>query len=54
MHEFLLGFRVLLLPRSFNAPQSLEDKTAFNKVKTAAVALFNTYLLTSITGINIK
>ena len=54
MHEFLLGFGVLLPPRNFNAPQSPEDKMVFNEVKTATAASFNAHLLTSIAGINIE
>lgn len=54
MHEFLLGFGVLLPPRNFSVLESPEDKIAFNELKTAAAASFNAHLLASIGSVNIK
>lgn len=54
IHEFLLGFGVLLPPRNFNNPESEEDKAAFQDLRTAAPASFNAHLLVSIGGIKIE
>lgn len=54
MHEFLLGFGVLLPPRNFSVLESPEDKIAFNELKTATAVSFNAHLLVSIGRINIK
>jgi hypothetical protein len=54
MHEFLLGFGVLLPPANFNASESPEDKKLFNELKTASTTSFNAHLLTSVGGVNIK
>ena len=54
MHEFLLGFGVLLPPRNFSVLESPEDKTAFNELKTVTATSFNAHLLVSIGDINVK
>lgn len=54
MHRFLLGFGMLLPPRNFNAPETDEDKAAFNELTTAAPASFNAHFLASIGGIKIE
>lgn len=54
MHEFLLGFGVLLPPRNLSVQQSPEAKIAFNELRKASVASFNAHLLTSIGDIKIK
>jgi hypothetical protein len=54
MHDFLLGFGILLPPRNFEALEAVEDKQAFKELRVADVAAFNAYFLTSIGGLNIK
>lgn len=54
MHNFLLGFGMLLPPRNFSVQQSPEAKTAFNDLKIASAASFNAHLLASIGEIRIK
>lgn len=54
MHDFLLGFGVLLPPRNFNVSEISENKQAFKEIKVADAAAFNAYLLTSLGGLSIK
>lgn len=54
MHDFLLGFGVLLPPRNFAALEIAENKQAFKEIRVADIASCNAYLLTSIGGLNIK
>lgn len=54
MHEFLLGFGVLLPPRNFAALDVKENEQAFKEIRSADIATFNAHLLTSIGGLNIK
>ncbi|MCJ1250493.1 hypothetical protein MMC30_007721 [Trapelia coarctata] len=54
MHEFLLGFGVMLPPPNFNTSETSEDKTAFNELKTAMAASFNAHLLASIGDIHFE
>ena len=54
MHEFLLGFGVLLPPRNFTLSEVSENKQAFKEIRVADAAAFNAYLLTSLGGLNIK
>lgn len=54
MHEFLLGFGVLLPPRNFTISEVSENKQAFRETRVADAAAFNAYLLTSLGGLNIK
>lgn len=54
MHDFLLGFGVLLPPRNFALSEVSENKQAFNETRVADTAAFNAHLLTSLGGLNIK
>ena len=54
MHDFLLGFGVLLPPRNFAALEVVENKQAFKEIRVADAATCNAHLLTSIGGLNIK
>ncbi len=54
MHDFLLGFGILLPPRNFAASEVTENKRAFKEIRLADVAIFNAHFLTSIGGLNIK
>lgn len=54
IHEFLLGFGMLLPPRNFSPSQSTEDEAAFNELTTVAASSFNAHFLTSIGGITIE
>lgn len=54
MHEFLLGFGVLLPPRNFTISEVSDNKQAFKEIRAADTAAFNAHLLTSLGGLNIK
>lgn len=54
MHDFLLGFGVLLPPRNFTSLEATENKQAFKEIRVADVATFNAHFLTSLGGLNIK
>lgn len=54
MHEFLLGFGVLLPPRNFILSEVSENKQAFKEIRVVDTAAFNAHLLTSLGGLNIK
>lgn len=54
LHEFLLGYGVLLPCRNFSAMSSEEDKAAFKELKAVSSDSFNAYLLSEIGQITIK
>lgn len=54
MHEFLLGYGLLLPPRNFEGLGSVEDKRAFAEFKSVSPASFNAYLLSSIGDVTIE
>lgn len=54
MHDFLLGFGVLLPPRNFTVSEVSENKQAFKEIRIADAAAFNAHLLTSLGGLSIK
>ncbi|KAG9242073.1 hypothetical protein BJ878DRAFT_191868 [Calycina marina] len=53
MHEFLLGYGMLLPPRQFCVPETAEEKEAFKRQTTVSPESFNAYFLTVFGGINI-
>lgn len=54
MHEFLLGYGLLLPPRNFEGLGSVEDKKAFAEFKSVSPDSFNAYLLSSIGDVTIE
>ncbi|KFY31936.1 hypothetical protein V493_00663 [Pseudogymnoascus sp. VKM F-4281 (FW-2241)] len=54
LHEFLLGYGLLLPPRNFDGLGSLEEKKAFAEYKSVAPASFNAYILSSIGDVTIE
>ncbi|RFU25599.1 hypothetical protein B7463_g10738, partial [Scytalidium lignicola] len=54
IHEFLLGFGMLLPPRNFSILESPEDKADFNSLKTTTPDTFNLSLLTSLGEVTIE
>ncbi|KAH8813357.1 hypothetical protein F5884DRAFT_899515 [Xylogone sp. PMI_703] len=54
MHEFLLGFGMLLPPRNFNLLESPEDKLDFNSLKVVTPQTFNLHLLTSLSEVQVE
>lgn len=54
LHDFLMGFGVLLPPSNFSALVSEGDKNALRGIKTAAAESLNAHLLTSISNTTIK
>ena len=54
LHEFLLGFGVLLPCHNFSALASEEDKKALRELSSVSSASFNAHLLTRVGGIHIK
>ncbi|KFY61809.1 hypothetical protein V496_04867 [Pseudogymnoascus sp. VKM F-4515 (FW-2607)] len=54
MHEFLLGYGLLLPPRNFEGLGSVEDKKAFAEFKSVSSTSFNASLLSSIGDVTIE
>lgn len=54
LHDFLVGFGLLLPPSNFCALTSETDKGALSEIKTAGAESLNAHLLSSLGGISIK
>lgn len=54
MHDFLLGYGLLLPPRNFHALASPEDKKAFLELKTIYPTTINAYTMTTIGEVTIE
>ncbi|KAL8936846.1 MAG: hypothetical protein Q9216_004713 [Gyalolechia sp. 2 TL-2023] len=54
IHEFLMGFGILLPPANYCASTDLEDKKAFEELQTIGPDMFNAFLLDSIGHVKLK
>lgn len=54
MHDFLLGYGLLLPPRNFHALGSPEDKKAFLELKTVSPTAINAYIMSTIGDMTIE